>query len=537
MAFGRATLSGDELHVVNSVLKFFRDFHFSDPYAYAFPVMTVFYVAVVGVQFGGLLWLGVFPNIDYLTHLAIVDPGLLIPLFRLVTVGLSVAILFITYKIAKLIFNHESTAILALWLTGTSFIFAKNSFIALKWIPQLAVILLIFWLILFIKDKSTPLSMWHYLVGGVLSALSYGVAIVGLVIIFPMGILWNKLRKQGLVGPSKNGLLIFCVSLFLVCFIISVSTPDLILSNINYVSDVATMGSGESIRNEAPGYRFWGYVEQLLRVDFILVFLAFIGLITGLRRYKYFWWQILSIIVVYYVMLGPVMGAIRLRRMVVIIPFMAILAAAGAVWLSDKYKKTGQFVVGILLIGLIINPLLVVAEVKKKDSKLEARKWIMDNLPNQSFVYDECLLELPESSKYIEALKGSRELTTRQSHLLSQSIISEKSFFVISDPANLDHVGRHKNHEYSYLVLCFNNIPDGPEYKNEINGQMSYFGFDPNFSLSDYKMVYDSTVDQNLDKAHWHYLVNQVDPWYLSSRLFEEYAGDHIRIINLTKQK
>ena len=86
MAFGRDTLSGDELHVVNSVLKFFRDFHFSDPYAYAFPVMTIIYVICLGLFFLGCLWVGVIDNVSDLENLVILSPEVFMPVFRLVTI-------------------------------------------------------------------------------------------------------------------------------------------------------------------------------------------------------------------------------------------------------------------------------------------------------------------------------------------------------------------------------------------------------------------------------------------------------------------
>src|SRR3989344_2704902 len=140
-AYGRTTFSGDELHVVFSVLKFFRDWHFADPYAYAFPTMTILYVPFLALSFITALFLGIISSVSELKELIITRPGVFLPVFRLITVIFSVTCLWLTYHIGMRTMGNKRWALLGAYLLGTSFIFTKISFVAIKWMPQLLVVL------------------------------------------------------------------------------------------------------------------------------------------------------------------------------------------------------------------------------------------------------------------------------------------------------------------------------------------------------------------------------------------------------------
>lgn len=540
MAFGRDTLSGDELHVVNSVLKFFRDFHFSDPYAYAFPVMTIIYVICLGLFFLGCLWVGVIDNVSDLENLVILSPEVFMPVFRLVTIILSICVLFVTYKISKIIFRDYRYAVISLFLTGLSFIFVKNSFIALKWIPQLLVMMVFLWWIFYIDRQNKVLKLKDYFLAGVMLVASYGIALVGLVMILPFILLLKDLYRKNLLGNWKIGLLLFSLITTLGCISLSLMVPDLTRSSFSFASDVVLTGYGENIRTELPGYRFWGYLDQLIKADILVTFLAVLGVFGFYKYRRQDWEKIMSVIVVYYIMLGPVMGAIRQRRLVVLIPFMSILAIAGIIFLSRGNKIIEKILTVLVVLLMSSSLVLILIEVDKDDSKLLARNWVESNLPVDSVVYDECLLGLKESRNFILTLKDGNQikLTTRQNYIINRSMnVKEKdtTFNVVSDTSLLPKIGEKlKQSNNQFFVFCFNSKPGTVNYYDELREQLEYFdlGIDNEF-MSRSEIVYDSSSIYLVNSDHYHYLINQVDPLYLLGRLRESYSGDHVRIFKI----
>lgn len=537
--FGRVNGFGDEIHVINSVLKFFRDFNFSDPYAYAFPVMTIIYIPTVVITIISGFIFGVFHSMNDVMQLVLVDTYKLYPVFRLTTIIFSLITIYYFYKTCLFIFKKDRWALLGAYLLGTSFIFTRASFIFVKWLPQLMVVTIAnyFFLSLLKRDK---LKLNVYFWAGIAIAASYGVALVGLIVVFPFLFVLYKMIKEGKAENYKKGLLItFLVSGVLIT-LLTLSSPTLAKNSLGFAKNVVESGVGEQINQESTSYRFLGYIGIYLREEILLSFFALIGIFVAFKKSKFIFYTFGTYLFIFYVMLGPIMGAIRERRAVILIPVFCIFAVFAISWLTSR-SKFFEKVMPVVMLLFLINPILIDNELMKDDTIILAREYIEKNIEQDSVIFDFCKLELEDNDVKINYVKENRPelFTTRLKYIDDnpEVISGEKKYFnyIYEDTVNRDDFKGIVESHPQYVVMCHEEVEveNDKAWKNNNDFLGKVYG---NFSLEKV-YSYADTQDKAAFKPNFLNKENTVDPLYLIKVFNHNYNDYHFTIFKINSDE
>ncbi len=530
--FGRLSVYGDEVHVIFSVLKFFRDFNFTDPYAYAFPVMTILYIPFVAGFFVFLFMTGQVHNITELQNIVILETYKFVPIFRFTTIIFALISLYFFYKICLFIFKQKKWALLGLYLLGTSFVFIKISFVAIKWIPQVMLMLgALYYFLLLSKKKIWQIKDYFY--SAILVSVNYGVAIVGAGVILPFFLIWHKQFKNGVAGNYKKGLALFSMVTIFLIFLITLSSPTLAQATFSFLSNVALQGVGERMNESTLLFRFFGYFKYFWYAEPILFVLFPLGLVVAYKKNKHIFYLLFTYFLLFYLGLGPILGSIRQRRLVLLLPIIIIFVIFFISWLA-KFR-IGKQLISIILLLVLCNPFLLIHELKKDDSKMIAKQWIDANIPNNSVVFDTCELDLPDSFEKINYIQenSTELLTTEHRYLLAHPELAiGNRFAVFIDNNNLDS---QKFNDYfaskeQYLVFCYENTE--PESHKRWLVEEDFFNklYSGSYKLEK-KYDFREHVKYFGDKPH--YLTYEVDPWYLIRSFKQNYTDYNFNIYKI----
>lgn len=530
--FGRLSVYGDEVHVIFSVLKFFRDFNFTDPYAYAFPVMTILYIPFVAIFFILLFVTGQVHNLTELQNMVILETYKFVPVFRFTTIIFALISLYFFYKICLFIFKQKKWALLGLYLLGTSFVFIKISFVAIKWIPQVMLMLGALYYFLLLSKKS----IWQikdYIYSALLVAANYGIAIVGAGVIAPFFLIWRRGFKNGVVGNYKKGLVIFSILTVFLITLITISSPTLAKATFSFLSDVAIKGVGERVNENTLSFRFFGYFKYLWYAEPLLFILFPFGLILAYKKNKPIFYLLFTYFLLFYLGLGPVLGSIRQRRLVLLLPIVIIFVVFFISWLA-KFKFANKFIYVILLL-VLLNPFLLIHELQKDDSKMIAKNWVDKNIPNNSVVFDTCELDLPDSFDKINYIQENNTelLTTEHRYLVTHPELAiGNRFAVFIDNNSLD--SKKFNDYFSskehYLIFCYENSE--PETNKRWFVEQDFFN---GLYSNDYilEKIYDFREQVKYFGDKPHYLTYEVDPWYLIRSFKQNYTDYNFNIYKI----
>lgn len=539
--FGFLSFVPDEAHVVFSGLKFFRDLNFTDPHAYALPVMTISYVIPLAVTFIGMFILGLVGSVGELTELVITKTYYFVPIFRIITIAFSVASLLLVYNIATQYLKSRRWALITVYLVGTSFVFTQVAPIAVKWIPQLFFVLLALWYALRLY-KYEILTTRHYIMAGVLSALSYGIAFVGLISAIPFLFVFAKKgwRQERRSHFWKHTMCFLAVVLVLIT-LITLSSPTLAKNNLLYATEVVSTGTGEGLNVTAPGFRHWGYLSILWNSEALLLVLSVLGGVIAYRYNRFLFWMFVTYMGVYYVMLGPIMGAVRQRRAVLFIPILALFAtlALRHGFQYIKGRSLRYVALSLMLVAFLASPFLILHELHKPTSHEIARIWIWNNVPSDSVIYDECLLELDANATYRAYVKQEvPELyTTKHGHVDAQGDTgthATPSYFVVTDPWGLYASDFTPNMEKEqYFVLCTTAPYNTEEFSKELYERLDRFAILEFFPEGKFTYVLNTSEEFGSTTLHPLFHTLQTTPYQLRLNFKDVYGGAHITILKI----
>jgi hypothetical protein len=206
-----------------------------------------------------------------------------------------------------------------------------------------------------------------------------------------------KPRRVPHVGAAVAGLVLAAVAGF-VCFFVldpyAVLRPGFFKSEVEHLSDYTKGGLllGETQRS---GYRYYAWT-LLWGFGVVPLVLAVVGGIRGVLRDR---WQALLLIpapLIFFAYVGA-QGRYFARYGMPVYPLLAILAAAGAVWLGtwllDRARTRDRVRVALGTVGALLvlaqGLVLVVHNdvvLTREDTRTTARKWMVENIPARTTI-------------------------------------------------------------------------------------------------------------------------------------------------------
>jgi hypothetical protein len=204
-------------------------------------------------------------------------------------------------------------------------------------------------------------------------------------------------RRVPHVGAAVSGLVLAALAGF-VCFFVldpyAVLRPGFFLSEVEHLSDYTKGGLllGETQRS---GYRYYGWT-LLWGFGVLPLVLAVVGGIRGVLRDR---WQALLLVpapLIFFAYVGA-QGRYFARYGMPVYPLLAILAAAGAVWLGawllDRARTRGRLRVALGTVGVLVvlaqGLVLVIHNdvvLTREDTRTTARKWMVQNIPARTTI-------------------------------------------------------------------------------------------------------------------------------------------------------
>lgn len=448
--YGRVAGSGgDEALVINSVLKFFRDFSLADKHETLLPVVIILYIPFIALVLAAYFFLGL-GDISQLKELVIIDTYKFIPYFRLVTVIFGVITIYIFYKVCLEIFKKERTALIASYLLATSLLFVQRIHVAGAWLIQTMMILisLYYSLVLLKKQKW---HIWDFVISAVLVVLATGVETVGLIAAVPFLLICWERRKEMTVSRWLVNLFLFSLLIVLGIALFAYLNPVTSGIYLSIFSKSTQLGLDQSVYGQNIWEKSLDPLRILILLEPLLFVLAFLGAIIAFRKNKF----ILSFFgfytLIYYLVLGPILGGATADcRLLPLIPALAVFAAIFVDLLPKKIIYCG-------LLIFLINPLLFDLALLKKGSVIEARKWINENIPADSRILDKCRLELNENKEVLNEIAKNYPplLSSRRKYLLNNpALLAEKKGYFVKDKDIIDVSDARK---FQYLAICYFN--------------------------------------------------------------------------------
>jgi len=470
--YGIVTGGSDETLVINSALKFFRDFSLADKYGTLLPGVIILYIPFIALTLATYLFLGL-GNISQLNELVIVDTYKFAPYFRLVTVIFGIIVVYIFYKICLEIFKKQRPSLIASYLVATSLIFVQQIHLAGAWIAQTMMILIsVYYSLILLKKQK-----WHildFLISALLIVFSFEIEMVGLIAIVPfLLICWQK-RKDMKVSQWIINLILFFLLIILGVIFFAYLNPVTFRLYLSIFDNANQLGLSQTVY----GRGLWGRILDpfwiLVLLEPLLFSLALLGMIIACKKNKFLWKFFGLYIVFYYLVLGPLLGGVFERRLLPIIPALACFAAVFIDFLIDRYDfgRVKKIIYFSLLIFLI-NPVVFDAVFLKKGTVVETRKWINENIPANAAIFDECRINLGKNKEILQTVFQNYPIffTTRDRYLLDhpESDSSQKKYFLVDNDELVNLVNMVGRDKFQYLVFCYYNNYDKSDREKFLN--------------------------------------------------------------------
>lgn len=453
--YGMLTGGGtDEPSKINSTLKIFKDFDFSDKYSAFFPIVQISAAPFVFLMAFFYLFLGI-GGVSQLKELSIIDTYKFVPYFRFITIIFGVIAVYVFYKICLEIFKKESLALIASYFLATSLLFVQQLHIAGSWMLQTAMILVSFYYFLtLLKKENWGVSV--FIISAILIVLNVEIELVGLAVMAPLFLIYRRKRKEIKISKEALKLFVFFLAIFLgLALFASISLPT-VKDYFSVFMKAKESGFSQTINNLSLYDRVFGFFKILLSFEPLLLILAVFGAITAFLKEKSYFRIFGSYFLLYYVTLGPVLGGLAERRALPLVPVLAFFSANFVGFLLDNHKNlrlNKLFCAGLLI--FLINPVSFDYNLLKPGSSREARNWIYKNIPADEIIKDDCWFELNENRAFINEIKDRHPLllTSQRLYLSENSHLFDfrKSYFAVKESEISDEM---ESSAFNYLIIC-----------------------------------------------------------------------------------
>ncbi len=451
--------NGDEIQILNIIMKFFRDFSLSGKYTFQLPVSILLNIPFAGLMIAAYLFFGI-GDISQLKELVIVDVYKFLPYFRFTNVIFGLITVYFFYKVCLIVFKRERPALIGAYLLATSLLFIEHIHMIVAWIQQTMLIVIAFYYFLKLLNKE-KISAVDHIISALLIVFNFGIEAVGLIIIVPLFLVYWRKRREGVVSNEIINLLLFLLIIIFAIFILIYINPSAFQFYFKFLLRALNHGLlNQSFSSNLYGQgiidRIFGFLKILSSFEPLLFVLAFLGAFVAFRKERFYFALFGSYFLVYYIILGPLLGILAERQALPMVPALVIFAVFFIEFIFNKYKwaKIKNFLYAGLLI-FMINPLLFDKLLLGKSSLIEAREWVMKNVPAESLIVDWCSLGLNENQTVLNFIKEIMPdlLTTKRMYLLNHPDILNfsKNYFVLVEEDVAKKINKNK---IQYLVLC-----------------------------------------------------------------------------------
>jgi hypothetical protein len=298
-------------------------------------------------------------------------------------------------------------------------------------------------------------------------------------------------------------------------------------------------GASKKIDNSSKLFNYFGYGLFLLKAELILTILAFLGLFFAQKNNKLIFNTFVSYILLYYIILGPLTGFIRQRRLLILIPALIIFSIYAIKYLHKKIKNNELKKYSLVFLAIfLINPFLIRHELLKNDSIDIARKWVENNIEENSIIIDTCATELEESLEKINYVRdySPENITTKGTFLSNnQDLLNQgKRYFVITDLKLIDQDNKSIISDHNiYLVHCYRAINVEDDRKiNSITARLEN-------TLGHFQLEerYEFNKDLKYKGERYPYAFYWIDPLYLIKNYQHTYNDYNFTIYKIVLNK
>jgi 4-amino-4-deoxy-L-arabinose transferase-like glycosyltransferase len=308
---------------------------------------------------------------------------------------LGTATVFITYKIAKQLFNKKTGIISALFLS-LAYLHVRDSHFGVTDVPMT---FLIMCSLLFIIKSYEDKTLKSFVIAGIFAGLATSTKYAGILLIVPISIvnffnILDRKDKKIRLFLDKQ-LLLFMTALVFTFFL---GTPFALFDFTKFISDFLlemkhlNLGWGIILRRG-----WWHHLSFSLRfgLGWTLFFASLAGILILIKKDLRKTIILCSFPLVYYALSGKGY-TVFLRYIIPVIPFLCITGAVFTVDVSNKiagyFRSNLKNVITYLIMILIIMPSIYNIInfnrlLAKKDNRLIAKEWIDENIQGGSSIY------------------------------------------------------------------------------------------------------------------------------------------------------
>lgn len=369
-----------------------------NPHFFLYPTFymyTLFFLYVCYFLFGIIT--GKYESVSDFQVEFIRDPTYFYLIDRFFSAFLGIATVFITYKVAKYLFNKKIAIISTLFLS-LAYLHVRDSHFGVTDVP---VTFLIMCSILFIVKSYKDKTLGNYAVAGIFAGLAMSTKYIGLLLSISMSVVhfFNILDKK-----DKKAKLLFDkpIVFFIMALVFAflVGTPFVLLDYRTFISHL--LQGSRNVTSEAHvvfvSLGWWYHLSFSLffGLGWSLFFASLVGILILVKANLRKAIILCAFPLVYYLLLVRAY-AVFARHMIPLIPFLCITAAVFAVNISHRlarYFKPHSIkgiittcVVVLIILPSTYNVIQFDVLLAKKDNRLVAAEWISENVPGGSSIY------------------------------------------------------------------------------------------------------------------------------------------------------
>lgn len=428
------------------------------------PLLPLFYLIPFGILLIGKLavFSGNFQEFIFYTK---ADLSSFFILARLIALAFSAATVLLTYAISKNIFGNKKIGLLSATFLSLSLLHINFSPIGKEWMPTLTMLLGAIYLL---SNKNIS-EQKRYLLSGLFAGLAFGFSNVG-GFTMPLILLWYLFMDNNSIWKVfKEKYLYQVLTIFLAIAAITTAVAPF---DFFIAGGERTISEPKNIAGWLKN--FYVFLWPVAKTEPILSIFTFIGLIFSIKKYRGYFNMIMAFIMIY-ISAFYILFYHQHRYLLPLFPLLAITAGFGLYeskkYIEGKSKLATNLMLVLVMAGLLIPAMKFSQVTYNNDVRIIARKWIIDNLPENTKILTyseltrlnstrEAILEQenidPNSLRqidYAEKYFGKNPNAEKSFHALNLYSVSNNDFF-----ENIEEYIEKNN--YKYLLISLEQTPN-----------------------------------------------------------------------------
>jgi 4-amino-4-deoxy-L-arabinose transferase-like glycosyltransferase len=426
------------------------------------PLMSYIYLILLAPFILIKYLLGSWASFIAFQNFLILNPGFIWLIARIFNVFIGLATIYLIYLISRKIFNRSVGLLSALFLS-LSFFHLQLSHFTRHWVPAVFFVYLVILFAFYIyQSPQRKYYFWAGLTAGLAFGISY-ITVIALVVVLMVHCLSERSWKEKI--KDKN------LWLTLIIFI-AVASIFVVLHPQEFFRILFGEDSTLAHSKNLIGWllSFVYYFKILIFFELAILIFALLGwLILWFKSKKI--WLVFSLWPVLYITVLYLFFHHEARYLILIIPWLAFLAAYGFYSFFNKLSATigSRTIAGAILSLVFLYPLFIAVQydylLSQKDTRLLAKEWIEKNIPAGSKIitdWSEIKLTASKESllKQKEIDKSSLRTDDRVLLLLDDKQYPQPAFDVlrlhfIGDKLPVDLKQYFLERDYKYFVIQY----------------------------------------------------------------------------------